>query len=645
MHMCKVMGAGLSIMGCCAVPVWCVDSAPEGKVPVTVEEIVVTASRRSLPLRDTADMVQVIDRAAIEEIKPSTTGELIEYATGVAASSGTGSGLPERSVISINGLPPNYTLVLVDGVRLLTDHMHSGQNVEFVPPDSIERIEIMRGAASAQYGTDAIGGIVNIITRKGATEPTGSVRVSASRYTTYESSLSLRTPVAPGLQLSSFADWKQSDGPPLKAPANRVGQTGFERFSLFNRVDAHAGPATDLFAAFNWVDFSMDWAGGRADSQLQSPVLGLRHAATPDVEVSGQVAFSQWEADMNEERNLLLEPEAQVTWTLAGGHTLMGGLDYKYNEFERTSVVAPDQQAYGAYVQDDWATQERIALMTALRFDEVEGIGSAVSPKASVLFLPVEPVRLRASVGRGFHAPTLQELYEEGYGHGGRAYRFGNPDLKPEYSTTYTFGMEVQPAECVTFLLNGYLTDLDDMIVPVYAGAWDRNPAIDVWRRTNIAKARVQGFEASARVRVTEQVRIEGGYTYTDNEDRETGRQLPYSPGASAFGRMLVSCPVTGRVDISGFVGVRTAYDREAWNWKPAAGAAPDNPNGLTTPLADYVKLDAGLSVVVDHSYEVFVKVENLLGEDIENLDDAYTVLDGKPVVQVGVKHDFGARQ
>lgn len=136
--------------------------------PGSTSEIVVTASRREVLLRDTTDIVQVIDRARIEQIHPTTTGELLGYAAGAAISTGTGSGRPDRSVISLNRLPPNYTLILLNGVPLLLDHIHTGQNLDLIPPSSIERIEVVRRAASAQYGPDAIGGIVNVITRTSA---------------------------------------------------------------------------------------------------------------------------------------------------------------------------------------------------------------------------------------------------------------------------------------------------------------------------------------------------------------------------------------------------------------------------------------------------------------------------------------------
>jgi outer membrane receptor for ferrienterochelin and colicin len=179
------------------------------------------------------------------------------------------------------------------------------------------------------------------------------------------------------------------------------------------------------------------------------------------------------------------------------------------------------------------------------------------------------------------------------------------------------------------------------MIVPVFEGPWDQDPSIDVWRRRNIDNARVYGAEVQSVLTLGDHVTIEGGYTYTDNEDKDAGRSLPYAPGSVLFGRVSIAGRLASRLNGRVFVDVRSGFGRKAWNWKPAPGVAPDNPDGLITDLADYTKLDAGVAVSVDSAYEVFVKVENLMGEDIENLDDAYTVLDGQPFFRVGVRYSF----
>lgn len=615
------------------------DSEEESSSPA--EEVVITASRREVLLRDTADIVQVIDRAQIDEMNASSTGELVEYATGAARSTGTGSGLPDRSVISINGLPPNYTLVLVDGIPLLTDHMHTGQNIDFIPPSNIERIEIVRGAASAQYGADAIGGIINIITRKSTDQKQWNLGIAAGSYNTFEGNVSLLVPAGEHVRISSFASWEQSDGLPLKAPAHRIDNTGYERLNLLNRVDATLGDSTELFAWLNLVDYSMDWRGSSVDSLLVTPVISFTHELTPSLDLDAKVSYSDWDADVNEEKNHLLKQEADLKWEVGETHTLMTGQEYRRNEFERIAVTAPDQTAHAFFIQDEWIANEYIVLMSAVRYDKVEDIEAAVSPKISVMIAPSERFRVRASVGRGFHAPTLQELYEEGYGHGGTAYRFGNPDLDPEYSTTYTAGIEGKPFESLMLMVYGFYSDLDDMIVPVYEGAWDKDPTIDVWRRTNISSAQVYGTEASARLNIGNTLTLEGGYTYTENEDKDTGRQLPYSPGSSIYGKISGTRRLTAKYTAKAFIGIRTGMNREAWNWTPVTDAGRDNSDGLTTRLDDYTKLDAGLTVCIADKYDAFIKVENILGEDIESLDDSYTVLDGEPFVRVGLNYRF----
>ncbi len=639
-------GTGVVLSLCMLMNANAGEDTPQERLTDTVEleDMVITPSRREMLLSETPDFVEVLGREDIEELNPSSVGDLIEYATGVAVETGTGSGLPDRSVISLNGLPPNYTLVLVDGVRLVTEHIHTGQNVDFIPPQSIERIEVMRGSASAQYGSDAIGGIVNIVTRKCGNRFGGSIGSAVSQvtdYRGYEGSLSLFTPAGERVRFSTFLNWEESEGAPLKAPAHRVGHMGYDRMNISTRMDAKLSDSASMYASFNWVHHTIDFRGVWEESHLATPAVGLSCAVSPSVDINANLVYSRWESAISDESNTIFEPEIYAVWRINPRNTFLGGADYRWNEFVRTAVEEKDQDTAGLFVQDEWAANEYFSLTTSLRYDKVYDIEPALSPKASVLITPRKDFRIRASVGCGFHAPTVQERHEEGYGHGGAALRFGNPDLDPEYSTTYTLGFEGEPNERVQVMLYGFYSDIDDMIVPVYEGPWADDPTKDVWRRTNIKDAEVYGGELNLRMKVSRYLRVETGYTRTDNEDRSTGRQLPYRPGASLYLKVVASYHAANRIGITGYAGLRSAYDREAWSWKPEAGAPADDPNGLTTELEDYTKLDAGITVSAADSLRVYVKVENLLAEDIENLDDAYTLFDDKKTLTVGAVYSW----
>ncbi len=604
--------------------------------------VVVTAARREMLLSDVTDVLQVVPRREIEEMRPSSTGEILEYVPGARLETGTGSGLPKRSIVSLNGLPANYTLVLVDGVRLLSEHIHTGQNLEMIPPESIERIEIIRGAASAQYGADAIGGVVNIITRKCGPRPETFVGASAGTYHTYEGNVSILQPATEAVRASVFLHREQSDGVPLLAPAHRVGNMGYERHSGMARVDLDAGESMKAFGWINAVDNVADSRGDDVDSSLVMTAFGGSQRLARPLTLFAQASYSKWEAELAGEENEWIEPETHLVLEVARAHTFTGGVEFRRNRFTRTAVAdVPEQDAFGVFFQDEWRVTEELILAGALRIDDVEDMETALSPKISALYAPDLPLRLRGSVGRGFHAPTLQELYEEGYGHGGRARRFGNPDLEPEHSLTYSLGVEVFPADALQVTAYGHYSDIDDMIVPVYEGPWSVDPSFDVWRRTNIENARVWGGEFMARYTFSPALRLEGGYTYTNTEDEDSGRQLPYHPGSSVFARVVTELALAkSDWKLSAFIGLRAAFDRSAWDWKPPAGAPVGDPSGLVTDLEDYEKLDAGFSVGTG-DFSVFLNAYNLLGQDIENLDDAYTVLDGEPTFKIGFRWTF----
>lgn len=608
----------------------------------TLDEVTIQSTRTNTLLEKTPEIMHVITSKEIEELNVSTTGEILSYLTGVNIESGTGSGFPERSIVSLDGFPANYSLVLIDGIRLLTEHIHTGQNIDIIPPENIERIEIIKGAASAQYGSDAMGGIINIITKKSTDQTQASISFYGESFNTYNSTISLRTPVTENVYFSTFQNYKVSDGPDLIAPEHRLEKMGFSKFNSMNtilwEINQKSAIETNLFYTQNKMQFFDDNVYGK----MLMPSLNFTHQFNQKLHLTTRLKHSYWEAEQSSEKNQLFNPEFYITSTHLKNNKILVGVDYKQANFTRSAVLEKTRFEYGAFIQDE-ISLNKISLLLALRFDQIENINPVLSPKVAFMYEFTPKIRFRTSFARGYHAPSLQELYEEGYGHGGRAYRFGNPELEPEYSLTATSGLEYKDANFQLFLY-GYYNQIQDMITPVYGGIWDENPdtskIIDKWIRTNIHEAEIFGAEIAAKYTLNHFV-LEGGYNYSDTKNKSTDKPLPYYPGASYYSKLIYNYNISSDISGSCFVTFRATQNRSAWNWKPAADASFDNSEGLITQLSDYQLLSVGLKLIYKQKINLFFNANNLLGQDIERLDDLLTIIEGKPYYKVGCLINF----
>jgi outer membrane receptor for ferrienterochelin and colicins len=585
-------------------------------------------------LERTPEVVRVINAEEIQKMNASTTGEILKYITGISIETGTGSGLPKRSTVSMNGFPANYNLIFIDGVHLLSDHIHTGQNIDLIPPENIERIEIIKGAASAQYGSDAMGGIINIITKKTDDNPNLTISSDIGSYSSYSIGMALGTPVNTNIRSSTYVNWNQSDGYPILKPEHRIGKMGYTHFTVMNSIDFIISNKSYITTFLYYIQNSMEWLDENKHSRLIIPSIFYQYEITDHLLMNSRINYTKWSAEQSDEKNELLRPEIFISWDKIKNHRFSIGSDFRYIKFKRSNVIEKDQESTGLFLQDEFRLNKWSFFM-AVRYDKVQDISGVISPKLGVLYEPAHFIRLRGSAGRGFHAPTVQELYELGAGHGGRAYRFGNNDLEPEYSFSSTIGAELFINESFQLLLYGYYNTIDNMITPVYEGPWEENPEIDKWVRQNIHQAMIMGYEISSRWNILKNIEMECGYTDTYNENKTTGGQLPYYPGQSFYSKIIYNYGISDKLTGNMYLSLRTTRNRSAWNWKPAPDTEPDDPTGLTTPLRDYEMLNASVKFNLSNK-SLYLNVSNILGQNIEHLDDIHTIIDGEPVFRGG---------
>lgn len=613
-------------------------------MPIKGKEIVVTATRRQTTLENVPDVALVIPESEIAMTFPRDVGEAVTYLPGVGVEGGTMGGLPAKKEVSIDGLPAHYSIILMNGARIVSSHHHTGADVNTIPPELIERIELIKGAISAQYGSDGLGGVLNIITKKGTASPEMLFTSYGGSQNTFHSSLFVSGPINRKVRHCVFSGWEQSDGAPIIEPVARLNKLDYTAFHLFDRVDVDFSErftsGVQMFYLASKYPYKSDT---NYDSWLITPKFEAGYKFSQRLDLNTSVYYTQWHSERNNEKNEIAEQQTNFSLDVSKNNSFLFGFDNTYRNFRRKSVVERHQNAFGIFVQDEWTPFEKLSLFGAVRYDKVEKIEGVFTPKLSFLYKPLSMLRFRTSVGRGFRAPSVQDLYETLFGHGTHI-RAGNKDLQPEYSTGIIGGVEVEPLEKLSFTVNGYYTTLTDMITPVDNGlekpskyftpeeipGWNPDTLIYIYRRQNIHKATIYGGEFRAIWNFHSDWFSAVSTSYAFNRNENTGESLPYFPGLSLSCKIYGEQPITSWFDIGGNIGVKAVSGRKIWKFK--------HEGQQQVELDDYQNLSAGVNLKLQKRYEIFVNADNILEQRLETYEDALMVIDGITQYRAGIR-------
>jgi vitamin B12 transporter len=460
-----------------------------------LEPIVVTATRTAQTADETLASVTVIDRAEIDRRQSKTVVEILRGLPGIATSSNGGLGQPVS--VYLRGTESDHTLVLIDGIKVGSATIGSTpwQNI---PTDQIERIEVVRGPRSSLYGSEAIGGVIQIFTRRGRGGPlTPRLSLGAGSYNTirtsgglsmgsergwldanlgFEQSAGFNTCYGEPFVGGCFVDEPDEDGYTNKNGALSGGWNLSDRLSL----------EADFLRSEGDVDFDGSaFAGNRNETVLQ--VARLQATAQPldawtsIVEIGrswdkARVFFDDLFLNRFDTRRDSLGWQNDVLLGSAQQVTL--GVDYQRDEVTTKPTLAEDSRdntgVYGQYL----GRIGRTDLQLSLRQDEDSQFGGHGTGNAALGYSWPNGLRLTASYGTAFKAPTFNELYFPG---------FGNPNLKPEQSRSAEIGISGQHP-WGRWAANLYQTDVDDLITTVQV-------APNLFLPENVDRSRIRGLE------------------------------------------------------------------------------------------------------------------------------------------------------
>ena len=590
---------------------------------VEADTVVVSATRIPQAIRDVGVSVSVVPRERIEELQAQNVGEVLGEVTDARVNSYGAMGA--ESTITLRGSSKQQVLVMVDG-RPVNVASVGTADLSLYPVDQIERIEVIRGPSSVLYGAGAMAGVVNIVTKDPPERLTTDLEAS---YGTKNTRI-LR--LDNGVRIGDFgylvmASQNASDG--------WRENSACEGYNIAGKMDYDLTPESRLVLNSGYsrqnkgVPGSTSWPTPNAKQYDEQYWLDLTHKyefATNSCFTGKAFLNQNWQNFKNPDsftdqigRNQKAGLDLQQTLPLGECQRLLGGI-YLENDHVNirstngVSEIGGDRDLFtgAGFLQDEVSLLETLVVTPGLRCDVQSKWGAELSPKISGLYKIIEGTGLKASIGRGFRAPTVDELYWHD------DYSVGNPDLKPEESLSYDAGIQQQFGAKTMLEVSLFQSHMKNLI------AWYDNEGKGIYTAQNINDAFLQGLETELSVQFTEEISGALNYTLLDSQDtsgKYDGETLTYRPKNKVGGRL----------------GYKTKWGLNlSVNADYTASVYTDRAN--TKELGGFMTLGAYAAQTVFKGVEIFARGDNILNKQ-------YQMVDGYPMpgasVMGGVKAMF----
>lgn len=604
-------------------------AAPDvAAAPSQLADVIVTANRTEQPLERVGASVTVLNQAAIEAAQSTALVELLERTPGVSFARNGGVGT--TAGVFIRGGESYHTVLVVDGVKLNDpSSTQGGANFGGLLTGDIARIEVLRGAQSTLWGSQAIGGVVNVITA----EPTEAFEAgldaeTGSRGTTY-----LRGGIGGANERLIWrlaGGYYETDG--FSAYRHGTENDGYENGSLSGRARVRLTDAVSLDLRAVYSDGRADFDGWGVDSREYGDSRELVAYAGLNIDLLGgrfRSRFGHAYTDIDRENYNPAEAspltfesagvnrrwEYQGTFAVTEALSAVFGLESESSRMRTRSPSAwTPNPAFtrgeagldSAYGQLQWTVVPGLTLTGGLRYDDHDAYGDHLLGQAAVAWTPNDGATVvRASWGQGFRAPGLYELYSE----------YGNLTLEPEEIDSWEIGVEQRlPGDRGAVSATAFAREGDNDIRYFSCAFGTTDPLCTVngvsrWGYyANIQKTETKGVELAGRLALTDWFELGGNYTWTDATNAsgaDKGKQLVRRPEHMGNLAATVILPAGVRATLAArHVG------------KTFANAAN------TVTLDSYTLADLRASWAVNDTVELYGRVENLFDQDYEVVPD-----------------------
>jgi len=462
-----VMSAALSLA--CSISV-----ANEAR---PTDTIIVTATRTEIPLDDATVPVEVISRSDIELSLAGDLAELLRFEAGIDIGRSGGPG--QATSIFLRGTESNHTLVLIDGVRINPGTL-GGAAIQNIAPEMIERVEIVKGARSALFGTDALGGVINIITRR-TDDAYGEVSAGGGSFDSRSGGFAFGRS-GDSSEFGIAVNYADTDGFPTRTDSDI--DSGYDNTTInlhgglavgesFVRLRHWSAAGTTDYLDFFLTPLDQDYTN-------RSTSLEVRSSLTDRLESKLVIGSMSDDISQNQSTDFVESNRLSLDWMLSYAvdeHVITGGL-YYFDENAASlsfgSGFDEDTTSGAVFLQDQWQSGRHHSFL-AVRLTDHETFGDKTTWNAEYAFEIGRNWTLQAGFGHAFRAPDATDRF--GFG--------GNPDLQPETADEIQAGIRYRPDGRHTVSLELYHNDIEDLI----------DFDLETFQLRNIAAAKIRGAE------------------------------------------------------------------------------------------------------------------------------------------------------
>ena len=522
---------------------------------IELDDIIVTATRTERNLKNVPIPVQVISQKAIEKMQVKTMQDLLEYELpGVEFTNNGG-----HANINMLGFGGKYILFLIDGERMAGETF---DNIDYnrIDMDNVEQIEIIKGASSSLYGSNAIGGVINIITQK----PNHPFNIEASTRYGSHNEQNYNLGISSKQKWGSFSingGYKSLDpillkdrhplkqefenGTIIEQPLKETDIAGYKDYNISPKIRVNIGSKIKIEAkgGFYFKERNPGGAAGRKVRDQYYNYYGCikgMYAISDNQHLSISANIDQYDKFdyfklLNEDEKKYKNRQDRVgllyDLMIAKKHSFVAGTEYFSEDlmtfmFENDgSNASRNAQTYSIFAQQDYAINKKLTLVGGLRFDYHSQFKGHLSPRISAMYKPTNSITIRGGYTGAFRSPTLKELYTNWFHPNGGGFQIiGNENMKAEVSNNFNIAAEASFGRTMITAMTQY-SIIDNKIDNIWVNK-------DTTQYVNMGNVKLWSTEASVSHRFNESFFIKGTYAYVHDD---LGKRSTIRPHTATF--------------------------------------------------------------------------------------------------------------